>query len=68
MGDIANPLHPPVATPDLWAWARRDKAWTEAPPPADKGENPNCQLDEVRSTRGSPGPKKPRMVRELQCA
>lgn len=66
MGSTANALHPPVATPDLWVWARRDKAWL--PPPEDKGDNPNCQLDEVRSTWGSPGPKKPRMVMELQRA
>lgn len=37
---------------------------TEAPPPEDKGNNPDGQM--VWSTQGSTGPQKPRMVGEPQ--
>lgn len=65
MGGIADSLHPPTAPPDSWARANRDKAWTETPPPKDKGNNPNCWVDKIWHTQGSPGPRK---LRKLQNA
>ena len=47
---ITNPLQSSAAPPDPWAWANRNKVWMEAPPPEDKGNNPDCQVAGLEST------------------
>lgn len=48
--------------------ANIDKAWTEGPPPEDKGDNPDCWAAGLEDIGHMPEPRKPRMVRKLQNA